>query len=56
MHRVRSCEDVSQEAANDAPEIGVALTAFGTLFMVLGVLLFFDGGLLAVGNVRSNVS
>lgn len=33
-------------------EIGVALTAFGTLFMVLGVILFFDGGLLAVGNVH----
>lgn len=32
----------------------MALTAFGTLFMVLGVLLLFDGGLLAVGNVREN--
>ncbi|CCG81457.1 Got1-like family protein [Taphrina deformans PYCC 5710] len=35
----------------DAQKIGVALTAFGTLFMVLGVLLLFDGGLLAVGNI-----
>jgi hypothetical protein len=33
-------------------EIGVALTTFGGLFMMLGVMLFFDGALLALGNVR----
>ena len=33
-------------------EIGVALTTFGALFMMLGVVLFFDGALLALGNVR----
>lgn len=33
-------------------EIGVALTSFGGLFMLLGVMLFFDGALLALGNVR----
>ena len=33
-------------------EIGVGLTSIGALFMVLGVLLFFDGSLLALGNVR----
>ena len=33
-------------------EIGVALTSFGALFMLLGVILFFDGSLLALGNVR----
>ena len=32
-------------------EIGVALTSFGGLFMLLGVILFFDGSLLALGNV-----
>ncbi|OCB88442.1 Got1-domain-containing protein [Sanghuangporus baumii] len=35
----------------DAQKIGVALTSFGVLFMLLGVVLFFDGSLLALGNV-----
>jgi hypothetical protein len=37
-------------------EIGVALTTFGGLFMLLGVILFFDGALLALGNVRVHMS
>lgn len=33
-------------------EIGVGLTGLGFLFLMLGVLFFFDRGLLAMGNVR----
>ncbi|KAF8577997.1 Got1-domain-containing protein [Ramaria rubella] len=36
---------------SDAQKIGVALTSFGVLFMMLGVMLFFDGALLALGNI-----
>ncbi|RDX44872.1 Got1-domain-containing protein [Lentinus brumalis] len=35
----------------DGQKIGVALTSFGALFMLLGVILFFDGALLALGNI-----
>ncbi|CAG8437253.1 12181_t:CDS:2 [Funneliformis caledonium] len=36
---------------SDTQKIGVGLTAFGIIMMVLGILLFFDGGLLAIGNI-----
>ncbi|KAI9015244.1 vesicle transport protein [Phycomyces nitens] len=36
---------------SDSQKIGVGLTAFGLFFMLLGVMMFFDGGLLAIGNV-----
>jgi len=35
----------------DTQKIGVALTSFGGLFLLLGVALFFDGALLALGNI-----
>ncbi|KAH9938929.1 Got1-domain-containing protein [Amylocystis lapponica] len=36
---------------SDGQKIGVALTSFGALFMILGVVLFFDASLLALGNI-----
>lgn len=33
-------------------EIGVGLVGFGIVFLFLGVLFFFDKGLLVIGNVR----
>ena len=34
-------------------EIGAALTGFGALFTMMGVLMFFNNGLMAIGNVRA---
>lgn len=36
-------------------EIGVGLTAFGLFFMLMGVMMLFDAGLLAIGNVRPSL-
>ncbi|KAK9843179.1 hypothetical protein WJX74_008133 [Apatococcus lobatus] len=36
---------------NDRRKIGIGLTGFGVLFTFLGVLFFFDKGLLAMGNI-----
>ena len=38
-------------AITDVRKIGIGLTAFGLGFTLLGVALFFDKGLLAMGNV-----
>ena len=36
-------------------EIGLGLVTFGLAFLVLGVMLFFDKGLLAMGNVSGAI-
>jgi hypothetical protein len=35
----------------DQRKIGLGLTAFGFLFAILGMILFFDRGLIAMGNL-----
>jgi len=37
---------------HDLAEAGIGLIGFGIFFTFLGVVLFFDRGLLALGNVR----
>ncbi|XP_073134388.1 vesicle transport protein GOT1-like isoform X2 [Henckelia pumila] len=36
---------------NDRKKIGLGLTGFGVFFSFLGIIFFFDKGLLAMGNV-----
>ncbi|KAI8476455.1 MAG: Got1/Sft2-like family-domain-containing protein [Monoraphidium minutum] len=36
---------------NDQRKIGLGLAAFGFLFTMLGIMMFFDRGLLAMGNL-----
>ncbi|KAL5007769.1 hypothetical protein ScPMuIL_016575 [Solemya velum] len=35
----------------DSQKIGVGLAGFGIAFLILGILFFFDKGLLAIGNI-----
>ncbi|BAH94816.1 Os10g0337600 [Oryza sativa Japonica Group] len=36
---------------NDLQKIGIGLTGFGVFFSFLGIIFFFDKGLLAMGNI-----
>lgn len=36
---------------NDNRKIGAGLTGFGSFFLLLGIILFFDKALLALGNI-----
>ncbi|XP_072034795.1 vesicle transport protein GOT1B-like [Amphiura filiformis] len=36
---------------SDFQKIGVGLTGFGVFFLFLGIMFFFDKGLLAIGNI-----
>ena len=38
-------------ALTDRQKIGVSLTLFGSLFFVMGIFLFLDAALMAVGNL-----
>lgn len=50
-HRSHPEAMASPFAVTDVRKIGIGLTAFGLAFSVMGVALFFDKGLLAMGNV-----
>jgi hypothetical protein len=40
---------------SDMQKIGVGLTGFGIFFMICGILMFFDAGFLAIGNVKESL-
>lgn len=46
------CQDCLSLQISFLVEIGIGVTGFGVFFLFIGVIFFFDKGLLAIGNVR----
>lgn len=49
--RARTTERTDERPTRGCTEIGIGLTSFGCGFTALGVVFFFDRGLLAMGNL-----
>jgi drug/metabolite transporter (DMT)-like permease len=45
------CLQSPEMEVTDQQKLGVGLGGFGVFFLLLGVLLLFDKGLLAIGNL-----
>ena len=46
---------IAMYSLDDNRKIGIGLSTAGILFTILGIFMFFDRGLLAMGNVRSRI-
>ncbi|RWR71996.1 vesicle transport protein GOT1 isoform X1 [Cinnamomum micranthum f. kanehirae] len=44
-------EEEKSQICSNCEEVGIGLIGFGIFFTLLGIVLFFDRGLLALGNI-----